>query len=58
MRRKQFLAILTACIMLFGLTGCQGIVGTEPIDTEKTIQESKQSVTVTEQTIVHMVVTK
>ncbi|MCM1525199.1 MAG: hypothetical protein NC120_12165 [Ruminococcus sp.] len=53
MRRKQFLTILTACIMLFGLTGCQGDVGAEPIDNEKIIQESQQSLTVTEQTSVN-----
>ncbi len=35
-RRKQFLAILTVCTMLFGLTGCQGDVGAESVDTDQT----------------------
>ena len=45
MRRKQFLAILTACIMLFGLVGCQGDIVAESVDTE---QISEQTTTVTE----------
>lgn len=50
MRRKGILALLSTAALICCLTGCQGDVGAEPIDTEKTIQESQQSVTVTEQT--------
>lgn len=45
MRRKQFLAILTACTMLFGLVGCQGDIVAESVDTEKI---SEQTTTATE----------
>ncbi|MCM1524426.1 MAG: hypothetical protein NC120_08220 [Ruminococcus sp.] len=44
-RQKQFLAILTACTMLFGLAGCQGDTVAESVDTE---QISEQTTTVTE----------
>lgn len=53
MKRKQFLALLTVCVMLLGLAGCQGDIEAEQVDTETTIRESQQTVTVTEQTSVH-----
>lgn len=49
MSRKRFLALA----LIFCLTGCQGDIGGEPINTEKTIQESQQAVTVAEQTSIH-----
>lgn len=49
MRRK----IILALALILCLTGCQGNIVTEPINTEKTIQESQQAVTIAEQTSIH-----
>ncbi|MCM1524427.1 MAG: hypothetical protein NC120_08225 [Ruminococcus sp.] len=40
MRRKQFLAILTACTMLFGFAGCQGDDGAESVDTVQVTEQT------------------
>lgn len=45
MKRKRFLALLAAAVMTFGLTGCQNNV-----NAEQTVQESRQTTTVSEQT--------
>ncbi len=40
MKRKHFLALITVCLMIFGLAGCQGDFKTESSDTEQAAQTS------------------
>lgn len=52
MRKKNFLAVLAAACLVFGLVGCQqnGDVSTGQADTEQTVSETQQITVAAEQT--------